>query len=1004
MKLRPSVAWFVSGVALAFGSCSGDDAYTTRTIAFEVEEGTNLAFDLSPDGETIVFDLLGQLWALPVDGGDAVALTNAVRDTAEDVGPSFSPDGHWIAFWSDRPGGPGVWIVPADGGDPKRLTSHAFDLWGGSIPAWSSDSQEVVYAVWDTLYRVDVAQGTTTPVPVTFEGPAPRGLGSPATAPGGTRLAFGSGSGGTFRALLGRQSRIWETGWAGGLARAVTDPTLRAVSPAYSPEGDRMAFFATDADQGWQLWVMTLPGGEPIRLTDQPEMAIRRVRWTPDGERLMYSASGRLWQIDASGGAPVEIPFSAPVQFQRRVASLPAVTFPSPGEQMPARGFEDIALSPDGRRIAMAALGRIWVWEPADSPVPVADTPPGAVSLSWSADGRTLVFSAEDLFAVDVETGETRQLTSLPGPEELQAVSPDGAYIAFVAGRPCRGCSQPGQTGQVRVISMGQGPVGDTSETRLLGEAPFDLIHSLVWSPDSRSVLAYNAYPFVPNRVQLYTLAGETRALDDLPPTLTYIRWPVLDSILYVQGSRIWKSSFDSGTGEVGEAVALSSDPAWFPEVARDGSVLYVSEDGLRLRRPDGTTTSIRWPVSYQVPPAPPPLLVRNVRVIDGRGGVVAEPQDILIEKGRIARISPTGAGAAAVGVSVLEGGGRTILPGFVDAHRHLYSNTGEFRQLVAALYYGTTTFRDVGSEIHLAAAWRDQVDAGRFPGARFVLSSPMFQGQNPPVTMGLSDWYNQYVVDPVEIGRAISISHAFGAQLVKHRGFSDWASLVATIEEAHRQGMRVTGHCMTNLPAVAAGADGQEHAAQCLREMSVTGLHADVGALRAAAGMWTAAAPARFQPGLRWSELSTREDLAQLMLEHERAFYQQLSDVPDINQRGDIRRKRDTRVLYESGAPLVSGTDLTLPNMTQLALESFVDAGLSPLEAIQAATYNGALALGAEVEIGSIEVGKLADLVILDGDPLEDISNTDKIWQVIKNGEVVDRSRLLHFMETVNR
>jgi hypothetical protein len=455
-------------------------------------------------------------------------------------------------------------------------------------------------------------------------------------------------------------------------------------------------------------------------------------------------------------------------------------------------------------------------------------------------------------------------------------------------------------------------------------------------------------------------------------------------------------SSFDASTGEVGEAVSVTDDAAWFPEVARDGSVLYVSEDGLRLRSSNGVTSSLGWPVTYQPPQPPPPLLIRNVRVIDGRGGVAASTQDILIEDGRIVSISPTTGSAGRNGETVLEGAGRTVLPGFVDVHRHLFSATGEFRQLVGALYYGTTTFRDVGSEIHLAAAWRDQVDAGTIPGARFILSSPIFQGRNPPAFMGLTDWFNQYVIEQDQIRRAVSLSRSFGAELVKHRGYSGWASLVTTIDQAHREGMRISGHCMTTLPAVAAGVDGQEHASQCLREMSVTGLYADVGAIRAASGMWTSVSPARFQPGLQWDELSTREDVVRLTPAGQRSLYEQMTANPELNQQGDVWRKRDTRALHESGVTLASGTDLTLPNMTQLALESFVEAGMTPLEAIQAATYSGALVLGAEGEIGSVEVGKLADLVILDADPLEDISNTEQIWRVIKGGEVINRQELL--------
>jgi Tol biopolymer transport system component len=331
-----------------------------EAVDFETQEGTKLALDLSPDGSTIAFDLLGQIWTLPAAGGRATPITFAVRDTAEDIDPVFSPDGKWIAFQADRPTGRELWLVPSLGGRPRQLSrDQKVTYYAFARPAWSPDGRELAFAVRDTLFRIGIEDGVTTAVriePAAGSGgrPAAPRPSAPAWAPDGQRVAF----------VNAVDQRVWAVPRNGGAATPLTPERVAAAAPAWAPDGTRIAFFVSDSVAQPQIWIQEIKGGEPRRLTNQAQVVNIRVRWTADGSSLLYSAAGRLWRIPAAGGEPVSIPFAARVQFERKVVALKPIRFAEPGSEQPARGFRGLALSRDGKTIAMIALGKLCIFAP----------------------------------------------------------------------------------------------------------------------------------------------------------------------------------------------------------------------------------------------------------------------------------------------------------------------------------------------------------------------------------------------------------------------------------------------------------------------------------------------------------------------------------------------------------------------------------------------------------------------------------------------------------------
>lgn len=194
--------------------------------------------------------------------------------------------------------------------------------------------------------------------------------------------------------------------------------------------------------------------------------------------------------------------------------------------------------------------------------------------------------------------------------------------------------------------------------------------------------------------------------------------WENDTSIIYLSNFLLWRSHIDTIVGISGKPVLLSQDAALYPSLADDGSILYNSEDGLRIRHPDGQVNYLGWPLSFETVPAPGPLLIRNVRIIDGTGAEITDLCDILIKGGRISSIEPGGQIKIPRGADVINGDGRVVIPGMIDAHIHLWDQV----LLPGLLYEGVTTVREMGTQLAWVKGFQELVEAGFQAGPRIVL------------------------------------------------------------------------------------------------------------------------------------------------------------------------------------------------------------------------------------------------------------------------------------------
>ena len=999
---RPPAAAFAALLSLA-ALAPAHAQRPTQTIAIRVAEGTLLALDVSRDGR-IVFDLLGQLWEVAPGGGAARPLTDAVRDTAEDADPSWAPDGRRIAFRGERHGRTGLWLLEPGRRVPRQLTQLANPDGQDGSAAWSPDGRTIAFARmlppdsgrprWLSAIALVAATGGggDSARLLRIDGPPSPEARAPAWEPGGRRIAF------VAAGARARGGRIWIVDAAGGTAVPLTPEGVEALAPAFAPDARRIAFLAPDSAGRTQVWVQELGarGATPVRLTSHADVAATRVRWIRDGRALAYSADGRLWTVPAAGGAPAEVRFTAALSIERPSRNLPDAHFPAAGRAEPARAFTGLAISRDARQIGMLALGKLWVMPAAGgTPRAVADVPPTARSIAWSPDGSAIAWSAgrseqEDIFATDVATGATHRVTALPGREVFPAWSPDGRHLAFVHGAP-------DGTARLRVTDAGTRDLADESRAATLDSLDLAWTASIadvpVWSPASDGLLRIAGGWGSPTSAVLARLSGERRAIAGVPDSPLYLQW--LDGVLfYVRHARLWRVPFDS-TGATAPARPLGDDPAMYLSAAADGTLLYLSDGGLRLRAPDGRERRLGWPLSF-TPPVPRPLLIRNARVIDGTGAPATAPRDILLEGGRIRRIEAAGALRAAgdsTAPDLLDAAGGFVIPGLMDLHAHIYVPA----LLPAFLYFGVTTVRDQGSPIGPLVAWAEGSAAGAFAGPRvgyggFQLYSDL--AYDTEEGLGVEP-----ETDPAHAARSVALGALLGAQHVKTRTFRRWDINARMVSEAHRRGLRATGHCAHLLPLVAAGMDAQEHAGFCGRRGDGR-LYDDFVQLYRAAGI--AVVPtiiySAFAERLTGPELLGRDAEVAPFLPAKEAFGWMLELDGDgrrsVARSAGVAREAAVR-LARAGVTIGAGTDIwQVPSAVHLELEELVAAGLTPLEAIRAGTGDAARILGA-ADLGTIAVGKVADLVVLDADPAADIRNTRRIRAVVQGGRVVGRERI---------
>ncbi len=959
-------------LALVAAAC----APRPTTVELEFREGTLMEVVPSPDGRSLALQLWQHIWILDADGGEARRLTNPINPPDEHWFPRWSPDGSLIAYSSMRADA-GIVVVPVSGGSSERLTDGEFDAW----PDWSPDGGTMVFSrytggIWTIPSEGGTPQRLT---PDTLQAT------TPAWSPDGQWIAFSS------------NGRLHIINPNGGSIREVTvGPGDEA--PSWSASGGQL-FFLSSRSGNRQIWSVSLDGGELRQLTDDEDVYPFAPHWMPGRNAVVYAAGGRIRTLDPTSGTKDSIPFVARLSLPRPTYARKRPEIPAGGTRVPVRGIYKPAPSPDGSHIAFAALGDLWLWDEDGRTEQLTSGPADDGDVAWSPDGRAIGFVSDDLgdyqlYVLELATRERRRVTNGLGQTENPIWHPSGDSIVFVQRPWTQG------TPTLQIVALTGGPSRPITHARAIDVKP------LGWAADGQSLL-YQQLSFDPQTFEMTTtvmqqgsegprpiLEGQFRGqLDFVALSHDAQRWA------YVDRGELYIRSLDADS--VGRRVGTRA--AYFPAWSADGNLVYTS--GGKLRRVDVTTGRDRdllLDLAYEVPSAGT-LVVRNARLL------TPEPReglwDLFLADGLIESIQPSG-GQPLEADSVIDVEGRIVMPGLMDLHAHVFR--GSF-PAEGYLYWGVTSIGSAGGEGHWTVQLRESIEAGRKSGPR------IFPAGGFVVASGMNAFPQMLRVDTEEqLERHLDHLAGLGATQIKHyQRRNPWIE-AATVSAAHRRGIPVLSHFIAPA-AVAVGLDRKEHAFYSAWNGEVTAQYRQdvleilektsitlTPTLAFAGTPLDSSGTDRIQPDFSDPEVSNfLQPSAVGVVQRRHARRTQQAGSPE-SQRMLRAMLANTAAAQDGGVRIATGTDWQpgyLALHWELAL--LVEAGLSPLEALRAATANAAYALGMDGRLGSIEEGAVADLLVLDADPMQDIRNTQKIYAVVKNGQLINRKKLLNAART---
>ncbi|MFL2433538.1 MAG: amidohydrolase family protein [Vicinamibacterales bacterium] len=1038
-----------------------------RTFSLDTDEGTWISVDVSPNGDTVVFDLLGDLYTMPLTGGEAVSLTDGMP---YDNQPRYSPDGSEVVFVSDRDGSENLWLIDIASRETRQLTNGSTKSY--ESPEWLPDGNYVVAATAENmavrgdarnpkLWMWHVDGGTGVQI---IKEPGSRRITGPTPTPDGRHIWFAQRTNlWQYNAILPQyQLAVYDRETGEQYTRSSRYGS--AFRPTVSPDGAWLVY-GTRHEEHTGLRLRELATGEerwlayPVTRDDQESVASSDVlpgmSFTPDSTEVVVSYGGKIWRVPiAEGSEPIAVPFR--VQTELEIGPELAFKYPVSNERrFTVRQIRDAVPSPDGSQVGFAALDRLYVVSLPDgeprrlTPLEVVEAQP-----TWSPDGEWVAFvtwspDGGHLYKTRVDGSEApTQLTTTSAIYQNPAWSPEGDRIVAIQG-PSRvmqeaagpfasGASQnivsvPSAGGAWTMIAPTDGrraPHFTSDADRIFLYHSEDGLVSIRWDGTDEQAHVKVTGSTETGRpepvrasVVLMSPSGE-RAFAQVDNNLYVLEVPVI-------GGDTPTVSVANPESAVVPVRQLTEVGGQFPVWGRDGLVHWSignahfiydiddaraadaarteaesagqSEDDDESEDDGYLATEIRITVDAQRDFPDGFGVLRGGRVVTMRGNQIIENADLIVQGNRILDIGRRGTVQFPDFARIFDVSGTTIVPGFVDTHAHMRPTFGVHKAqpwaYLANLAYGVTTTRDPQTGTTDVLTYGDLVETGTIVGPRIYSTGPgVFSAEQikdldhaRDVLSRYSDYYDTKTIKMYTSG---------------NRQQRQWILMAAREQEL----LPTTEGALDmkyNMEMMLDGYPGQEHS------FPIFPIYNDVVELTAKTGLaYTPTLLVSYGGPFGENYFYTREN------PHDDPKLGRFT--PHAVLDGSTRRRgagvgpgpggwfreeehvfddhaKGVKAIVEAGGRVGVGSHGQLQGLGyHWELWAMQSGGLSEHDALRTATILGAESIGLDGDLGTIEPGKLADLVILEENPLDDIRHTNTIRYVMKNGR-------LYYGDTLN-
>src|SRR6266403_2099416 len=1052
-----------------------------RKIEFTTDEGTWISLDVSPDGKAIAFELLGDIYSMPIAGGEAKLIAGGM---AFDSQPKFSPDGKRIAFLSDRDGNENVWIMNADGSDVKQLSKDASGEFAS--PSWSPDGNYVLvskagfgintFEIW--MYHVQGGSGVQVtkakPAPTTPRQERHNAMGAVASADG--KYIYYAMRHGGF--AYNAQLPLWQIARRDrktGDEDVLLQQLESSFRPVLSPDGTQILYVTRyETESGLRL--RNLQTGDdrwvkyPITRDDQESRFTRDLfpgyAFLPDGKEIVFNQDGKIRRLNLATGADTVIPFTAKVSQELG----PKLDFPQRVEDGPvkARLIQDPVESPDGKQLAFSALTHLYMLDlPNGKPRRVTSGNAREFQPAWSPDGKTLAYvtwsnEGGQLWRVPAAGGTPQKLSKSAGVYSNPAWSPDATKIVALRGNaydrensefdggqtanadlvwipadggdanlilPARGAGGPHFTHDKEriyvytpqgLVSLRYDGTDRRTHIQVKGQGIFYAEEPVAAddvqpSPDGQWVLAHIsnqlyvlAMPTVGGEAPTVNVASASVPLKRLTDVgADYFAWADDGkTITWAVGASLFREPLSAITFEPTKDEKKEAEKKDEDKEAADKKNAGASsgetkkeekKEQKKFKEQEKNVEEIA--VNVELPRKSPKgtVVLRGATVLTMKGAAGSEEvlknADIIVENNRIKSVGAKG--SAPAGAKVIDVRGKTIVPGFVDTHAHWM----EIRRgildtqnwaFLANLAYGVTSGLDVQTFSNDMFAYQDLVDTGDIIGLRAFSTGPgVFSDNNFQSTEDVKGVLTKY--------KKYYGTHNIKSYLVGNRKQRQY--MVQAAKELEM--MPTTEGALDlklDLTHVIDGFHGNEHT------LPIAPLYKDVIEMFAKSGIAETPTLIVNYGGPfgedYWFENSEVHDNAKLnhFMPH-RVIDQRTKRRPGWFRKDEYEFPKlaaQMTKLVRAGGLVGVGSHGEMQGIGyHWELWMLASGGMTPLEVLRCATVNGSKIIGRPADLGSIEPGKLADLVIMDKSPLDDIHNTNTIHWVMKNGELFEGDTL---------